>query len=679
MKLWLVKARKFAVVLLGGSLVAASLVGATGKAVAAGGGDPQSASTIASLPFNGGSVDDPVPYQAGTGSANAKVASECNFGQPVYAPRWFAYTPTADRSVVASGSLTYEDGRWAEHASDGIALLSASLAVLDCNVRTPERPATVGPTKLAAGAKVYLVHFSRSSFCEPGLCIYDSPRRAVRVFDAPATYPAGDDWRTAVAITRVNTTYTTDRTLATAGADDQDCRFFYENRSEASTWWRFTPTQTGPLRLGAGASDLRLAELTASGPQWVPDPANPDWEGCEQSNGKTVQAGHTYLLYAPSSASASILGPTLGKPDLVVRSVSPVPAAPKVGDPGSFRVTITNQGPAPTAAGVIHGVSVQVDGVQQLWSDTFAGSLAPGASVTLLTNSGKAGVPTWPATAGSHVIKAVVDDINRVDETSEANNTMSVNLPVAAAVARPDLVVTSVTANPAIPASGVPVKFSATIKNQGSAATAANRTHSVTFSIDGVTKTWSRGFQKSIAAGASVTLTADGGPTGSPTWTGTSGPHTLSAAVDDQKLIAESDETNNQRQVQVNVGTIPTLPDLVLTSVSWTPTSPVSGAPVRFTASVKNVGKRTTRAGTVIGVSFRPNGSTTGATYSDTRTSPLLPGESALLVANGGGTSGQWTPPAAGSTTMVAVLDDTRRIAESNEFNNTLVSTVTIN
>jgi len=671
--------RRCVIVILGASLVAISFVGSAGQADAAGGADPQSAETITSLPFSITDETDSVPYQAGTGSANAKVADECNAGQPLYGSRWFAYAPTTARSVLAQASLSYYYGRGGSltHVSDGVALLSADLKTLDCNPWTPQRPATAGPVKLAAGAKVYLVHFSRSTFCEPDECIYGAPTRRVSVVDAPATYPAGDDWRTAVPITRVNTPYATDSTLATSGQGDPDCRWLYEDSSPTTAWWRFTPTQTGSLRLGGTTRGVRLAELTADGPQWVQDPEVPEWAGCDDGQGKTVQAGRTYLLFAGETSSVRILGPNLGRPDLVVRSVSPVPAAPKVGDPVSFRVTIKNQGTAPTGNGVVHGVGVQVDGVQQLWSDTFAGSLAPGASVTLVTNSGKAGVPTWPATTGTHTIRAFVDDVNRIDETNETNNTRTANLAVAAAAARPDLIVTNVTATPTNPTPGVPVKFSATIKNQGGAAT-PTRTHGVAFSIDGVTNTWSRTPARSLAAGASITLTANGGPTGTSTWTSTTGPHTLTAVVDDQKLITESNETNNQRQVQVNVGTIPTLPDLVLTNVSWTPTSPVRGAPVRFTATVKNVGTRSTRAGTVIGVSFRPNGSTTGATYSDTRTTPLLPGETALLVANGGGTNGQWTPPTSGTTPMVAILDDTRRIAESNEYNNVLTSGVAV-
>ena len=60
-----------------------------------------------------------------------------------------------------------------------------------------------------------------------------------------------------------------------------------------------------------------------------------------------------------------------------------------------------------------------------------------------------------------------------------------------------------------------------------------------------------------------MTLTASGRPTGTSTWASTTGRHTLSATVDDQGLLAESNETNNKRQIQLNVGAIPSLPDLV--------------------------------------------------------------------------------------------------------------------
>ena len=201
--------------------------------------------------------------------------------------------------------------------------------------------------------------------------------------------------------------------------------------------------------------------------------------------------------------------------------------------------------------------------------------------------------------------------------------------------------------------------------------------HGVLFKVDGVARTWSDTSTGSLAAGASRTVTANAGPAGKATWPGTAGQHTVQAVVDDiNRIKTESDESNNGLTVPLNIGAPASRPDLVVTGVSWTPSSPTAGSPVRFSATVKNIGTRSTPEGTVIGVSFRPNGQTTGATYSDTFRTHLPPGATVRLTANGGGSSGAWTPPA-GSTPVVAIVDDLNRIAEANEANNTLTPTTT--
>ena len=276
-------------------------------------------------------------------------------------------------------------------------------------------------------------------------------------------------------------------------------------------------------------------------------------------------------------------------------------------------------------------------------------------------------------------MQAIVDDVNRIPgETSETNNTLSLPFTVAAAPAKPDLVVTAVTWTPANPATGQAVKFSATIKNQGSAATAAGVVKGVRFSVDGVTKNWSDTSSTALAAGASVTLTANSGPTGSATWPATAGPHTVTALVDDVNRIAESDETNNVKTALLTVGTPGVRADLVVTNISWAPPSLLANTAARFSATVKNVGTRSTQRGTAVGVSFRINGVATGATFSDTAKDQLLPGESVTVTANGGGTAGTWKPTAAGTVSVTAVVDDINRIPESNEGNNQLVNVLKV-
>ena len=116
-----------------------------------------------------------------------------------------------------------------------------------------------------------------------------------------------------------------------------------------------------------------------------------------------------------------------GKPDLVVTGISWEPASPAPGSAVTLKATIKNQGDAPTPAGVKHGVLFTFDDGAAgpgVWSDVHTTSLAPGASVSVTANGGSAGA-TWKAVAGTHTVKAHVDDVNRIAEENETNNVMA--------------------------------------------------------------------------------------------------------------------------------------------------------------------------------------------------------------------------------------------------------------
>ena len=233
-------------------------------------------------------------------------------------------------------------------------------------------------------------------------------------------------------------------------------------------------------------------------------------------------------------------------PDLVVTAIGATPAAPQPGQTVRFSATIKNNGSAATPAGVKHGVLFSVNGVRVSFSDTSTTSLAAGASRTVAANgtvSGYTGATggLWKATAGQPTVKATVDDVNRMVEVNETNNSYSRRIAVGP---QPDLVVTSVNASPASPVAGSQVRFTAVIKNQGTTATPAGVIHGVVFRINGKGVTFSDTSTTSLAAGASRTLTANGGSSGG-LWTATSGTHTLLAYVDDVNRITEAVETNN--------------------------------------------------------------------------------------------------------------------------------------
>ena len=129
-------------------------------------------------------------------------------------------------------------------------------------------------------------------------------------------------------------------------------------------------------------------------------------------------------LGAPLSVTA-----TTAPANLVVSGISAVTA--KEGDLVSFSATIRNAGGTATPSGIIHGVAFSIDGVAKTWSDTSTASLAPGATRILSANSGVNGFATWAAIAGAHRLVATVDDVDRIDEGDETDNSLALAINVA--------------------------------------------------------------------------------------------------------------------------------------------------------------------------------------------------------------------------------------------------------
>ncbi len=119
-----------------------------------------------------------------------------------------------------------------------------------------------------------------------------------------------------------------------------------------------------------------------------------------------------------------------GLPDLVVDSVSMSPASPVAGQAVSFSAVVRNAGTAATPTGVTLGVGYRIDGTQVTWG-TVSVSLAPEATVTVGTGGG-----SWTATAGTHTLAAMADDVNRIAESNESNNQLSRSITVGAGVAQ---------------------------------------------------------------------------------------------------------------------------------------------------------------------------------------------------------------------------------------------------
>jgi len=122
---------------------------------------------------------------------------------------------------------------------------------------------------------------------------------------------------------------------------------------------------------------------------------------------------------------------------------------------------------------------------------------------------------------------------------------------------RPDLVVTAINLSPATPHAGQSVRLTATVKNQGTAATPAGTAIRVAFSIGSETNVvWSDSYTDGLPPDASVVLTANDGVAGS-SWLAREGAKSIFATADDGAEIKESLKQNNSFMRNQNVAPVP--------------------------------------------------------------------------------------------------------------------------
>jgi subtilase family serine protease len=137
----------------------------------------------------------------------------------------------------------------------------------------------------------------------------------------------------------------------------------------------------------------------------------------------------------------------------------------------------------------------------------------------------------------------------------------------------PDLTIEAISSSPEAPAIGDEITFTVTLRNQGAATSGA---FYVAYYLDDDYLT--RDYVASIEAGASAEHTF--------TWTAEAGIHTVRAVADYKQQVNETDEDNNAKTY-----TFSTLgPDLLIDSISWSPSWPSVGSSVTFTVTIKNLG-----------------------------------------------------------------------------------------
>ncbi|MYV51548.1 discoidin domain-containing protein [Streptomyces sp. SID3212] len=239
-------------------------------------------------------------------------------------------------------------------------------------------------------------------------------------------------------------------------------------------------------------------------------------------------------------AEFQILGDPAPNPDLQVTAVSASPASPVESDAITVSATVRNAGALAAPAST---VDLRLSGTKV--GSASVGALAAGASATVTANIG-------PRDSGTYQLSAVADPANAVVESNETNNTFTgaTNL-VVRPVDSSDLVAASVTTSPSSPSAGQTVTFSATIKNQGTVASAAG-SHGITLTLlnstGGTVKTLTGAYNGTLAPGATSATVGLG------TWAAVNGSYTVRVVLADDTNELPVKRANNTSTQPLFVG-----------------------------------------------------------------------------------------------------------------------------
>jgi subtilase family serine protease len=307
--------------------------------------------------------------------------------------------------------------------------------------------------------------------------------------------------------------------------------------------------------------------------------------------------------------------------DLIVQDITWSPTELSVGDKVTFTVTVKNQGIGNSAES---SVNLLIDSFYMGYRALEGMDAGDTTQVTF----------TWRAEAGSHQIKAMVNPKDEVAESDEANNEKVITFLTPPS----DLIIEQITWTPPEPIIGDTVTFTVTVKNQGEAG--SDYAH-VAYYIDD--NRVSSNYINPISANATDNQTF--------TWAAIAGEHVIKAFVDYTKVVAESDETNNEKIITL----VPIGPDLIIESIDWSHNDPSAGETVTFTVTVKNDGGSRADASLVY---IYIDNSLRG--YQDIP--DMDPGTRVIRTFD-------WKVTL-GSHAIKAVADDSNLVAESNEINN---------
>ena len=317
-------------------------------------------------------------------------------------------------------------------------------------------------------------------------------------------------------------------------------------------------------------------------------------------------------------------------PDLVIEDFTANPPNPEPGDTVILTTLVKNQG---TEKSDETDLTYYVAGSEI--GKGIISELEPESSL-------KISFPWIPKTEETVNILAWADAGNQVEESDEWNNEKTVSLEVTKQ-RFPDLIIETLTADPANPKPGDKITVKAIVKNQG---TEKSDETDLTYYID---ETWT-GERKipGLEPGASSEISFP--------WTPEmEGMINILAQADVGNKVEESNEGNNEKTVSINI-IKQTYPDLVIEDFVADLPNPKPGDTVILTTIVKNQG---TEKSDETDLEYYIAESEVGE-----RIIPELEPESSSEI------SFSWTPDTEGMVNILAQADAGGHVTESDEENN---------
>jgi subtilase family serine protease len=316
-------------------------------------------------------------------------------------------------------------------------------------------------------------------------------------------------------------------------------------------------------------------------------------------------------------------------PDLIITTLTHDPTNPTITDTITITTIVKNRGET-----TANPSTLEIDISGEATPPTYAvPSLAPEETFQVERQVNL-------TTPGTYQVTATADVNEEVAESNEDNNTATDTIQVKA----PDLIVQSLTHSPASPSNIENITITAIVKNNGDANAGAS-TLEIKVGTEATPPTYAI---PALAPGVTHQIQRQ-------LTLGTPNTYTVTAKADVNSAVTESNETNNTASDSI---TVVKAADLIINSLTHSPTNPTITDTITITAIVQNTGARSAGASTL---EIEIQGETTPATYPI----PSLAAGATYQVQR------QVNLTTPGNYQVTATADVNNVVTESDETNNT--------